>query len=469
MKIRLFNRYWPAIGAVSFAVELGLLLASFSLAHRLRSWVFFGTEDFTIYTPVEFLVRALVFILVLETFLYINGLYEFSEPISKRQLGIRLLRALFFSSITLWTLFYILPAVTTGRGVSGLALLMAFAALSAWRLFLLSSVRGRVVERILIIGSDDAARGLAHEVLKHKHQGYEIVGFLADDPALLGVSLVNPRVIGTTAQACELALANDVHRVVVAQQDNRGRVSLDSLLDCKTNGIVVDRSSAYYEKLTGRIMLDQLRIKSWLVFSQGFLVAKSTLLAKRSLDICASVAGLLVFLPVMALIGLAIRLESKGHAIYRQVRVGRGGKTFKIVKFRSMHDGAEEDGIPQWAAANDGRVTRLGRFLRSSRLDELPQLWNVLLGHMSLVGPRPERPEFVKQLITDCQLYERRLAVRPGITGWAQINAEYAASFEASVEKLEYDLFYIKNLSFFLDLSILASTLRIVLLGRGSR
>ena len=296
-----------------------------------------------------------------------------------------------------------------------------------------------------------------------------MVGFVADEPELQGVSLVNPQVIGTTADALDLALTHRVNRVVVAQQENRGRVNLDSLLRCKTSGIPVDKGPAYYEQLTGKIMLEDQTVKSWLIFSSGFVVSRSVLFMKRILDLAAASIGLVLSSPVMLLTAVAVRLESPGSVLYRQERVGRQGRLFTLWKFRSMRADAEAEGQAVWAQEEDPRVTWVGSLIRKFRIDELPQLWNVLVGDMSFVGPRPEREPFVRELIERFPLYEQRLVVRPGITGWAQIKASYASSFEESKEKLRYDLYYIKNLSILLDLSILGGTLRAVLVGQGAR
>jgi sugar transferase (PEP-CTERM system associated) len=243
---------------------------------------------------------------------------------------------------------------------------------------------------------------------------------------------------------------------------------MDSLLECKTSGIKVQEGSSFYEQLTGKIMIEGLR-KSWLIFSDGFVVSRGTLFAKRLLDLTVAAVGFVLSFPLMLLVALAVRLDSPGPVLFRQERLGRGGRPFTLWKFRSMRTDAEAKSGPAWAAKDDPRVTRIGRFLRKARLDELPQFWNVLVGDMSLVGPRPERELFVKQLLETCPFYEQRLVVRPGLTGWAQVKAPYASSFEESVEKLKYDLYYIKNLSLFLDISILLSTARIVLLGKGAR
>jgi sugar transferase (PEP-CTERM system associated) len=413
-------------------------------------------------------MEALAFMIVGLLSLYINGLYDFGERRTVRQITILLLRAFTLGALALAAVYFLIPTIVMGRGVFALAFAFAVAAVTAWRVVLRWMLNtDKFAERVLIVGTDEKAIDIARETLSRKHLGFRVVGFLDDDPKLQGVSLLNPRVIGTTSQACQLARQHGVSRVVVAALDQRARVSMDSLLECKTSGIRVQEGSSYYEQLTGKIMVEGLR-KSWLIFSDGFVVSRGVLFTKRLLDIVAASIGLILGLPLMVLVALAVRLDSPGPILFRQERIGRSHKPFTIAKFRSMRDDAEKDG-PVWATQGDVRVTRVGRFIRNTRLDELPQLWNVLIGDMSLVGPRPEREMFVRQLLETSPYYGQRLVVRPGLTGWAQIKAPYASSFEESIEKLKYDLYYIKNMSLFLDISILLSTARIVLLGRGAR
>jgi sugar transferase (PEP-CTERM system associated) len=462
--IRLFNRYWAVPAAVSLVVEGLLLLAAVPLATKLRLGVGPGTPP----PGSTVLLDAWTFMIIGLLCLYANSLYDFGERLSSRELLIRLLRTFSVLAVTAWALYFVVPVVQTGRGVFALSLAFGMSFVLAWRVVLRWILRSEgFAERVLVIGADQKAIDIARETLARKHLGYRVVGFLDDDPALQGVSILNPRVIGTTGQACELALQHGVTRVVVAAMDYRGRLSMDALLSCKTHGIRVQEGSSYYEQLTGKIMIEGLR-KSWLIFSDGFVVSRGTLFAKRLLDILAASVGLIAALPFMLLVALAVRLDSPGPIFFRQERVGRGGRPFTLWKFRSMGTDAEAGGA-RWAVEGDPRVTRVGRFIRKTRLDELPQLWNVLVGDMSLVGPRPERRMFVDQLKEQCPWYEQRLVVRPGLTGWAQVKAPYASTFEESIEKLKFDLYYIKNLSLFLDISILLSTARIVLLGRGAR
>jgi sugar transferase (PEP-CTERM system associated) len=463
--IRLFNRYWSLPAFLSLGVEGPLLCLALYVGTWIRLRMIANGQ-----TPPPSLLagEGLVFALVGLLAFYLNGLYDFVEPISARLLFIRLLRAMTLASIALWALYFVVPELQIGRGIFVLAILLAGLAVTLWRVLLRYVVlKEGFGERVLIVGSGEKAIELAREVLHRKHLGYRVVGFLDDDPRLQGVSLLNPRVIGTTAQCRELALAHGVTRVVVAPGDSRGSISMDALLACKTSGVRVQEGSSYYEQLTGKILIEGLR-KSWLIFSDGFVVSPGVRFAKRALDLVVSFVGLLLAAPLMALVALAVRLDSPGPVFFRQERVGRGGRLFTLWKFRSMRPDAEAAGA-RWAVAGDPRVTRVGRLIRKTRLDELPQLWNVLVGDMSLVGPRPERLHFVRQLKEKNPYYEQRLVVRPGLTGWAQIKAPYASSFEESIEKLKYDLYYIKNISLFLDVSILLSTARIVLLGRGAR
>ncbi|HEX7181198.1 MAG TPA: TIGR03013 family XrtA/PEP-CTERM system glycosyltransferase [Thermoanaerobaculia bacterium] len=461
--IHRFGRYWSRPAMWSLLMEGLILYLAIPMGTYWRLDVGPGSPP----AHYELILETIAFMTVCLLSFYINGLYDFGERLTNRQFWIALLRAFSLAAVALSVIYFAFPKVLTGRGVFALALFFAVVGVVVWRLILRVILKSLFAERILIVGTDEKAIDIARETLHRKHLGYRVVGFLDDDPNLQGVSLLNPRVIGTTRQACQLAVQHGATRVVVAGMDFRGRVSMDSLLECKTSGIKVQEGASYYEQITGKVMLEGLR-KSWLIFSDGFVVSRGTLFAKRLLDLTAASIGLIPAAPLMLLVAIAVRLDSRGPVLFRQERLGRGGKPFTLWKFRSMTTDAEKNGAA-WAVTNDPRVTRVGRFIRKTRLDELPQLWNVLVGDMSLVGPRPEREQFVRQLIESIPFYEQRLVVRPGLTGWAQIKAPYASSFEESMEKLKYDLYYIKNLSLFLDISILLSTARIVLLGRGAR
>jgi len=463
--IRIFNRYWSAPAVLSLVFESVILYVSVLVASYIR----FGFDPSPTVGDPDTHVKAAIFAVVGALSFYAGGFYEFSEKSGRRQLIMCLLRSLTTCTLALWALYFVFPSVMTGRGVFGLSLLLAGLTIFGWRLLLTWVLSwDRFAERILIAGADGTAVRMASVLLDKKHLGYRIVGFVDDDPKLQGLSLINPRVIGSTNQILELARAHRADRVVVAQADQRGKVSMDTLLECKTSGIRVQEASTLYEQLTGKILIENLR-KSWLVYSDGFVVSPGKVIVKRILDCMAASIGLVLGAPLMVLTALAVRLESPGPVIYRQERVGRHGKLFTVLKFRSMRADAEAQTGPVWAVKGDPRITRLGKLLRKTRLDEMPQLWNVLIGDMSLVGPRPEREHFVNELKRENPFYEQRFVVRPGLTGWAQINAEYADTKEEIFEKLKLDLYYVKNMSVLLDLSIMASTIRIVLLGKGGR
>lgn len=460
---RFLSRYWALPMALALGMEALLAVAAVRLGFALRFW---GEPE---RLPRNWALAAVAFAGAVLLSFYVQGLYDSEEGCRGKRLRLRLAKAFGLATVALWVVYYAYPALSVGRGVYAISVIAAALLIAGWRALLCSAFDGELFcRRVLIVGSDAGAIQIAKHILARRHLGYRVVGFLDDDAALQGVSLVNPRVLGTTSQAAALARAHGVSEIVVAQGDNRGRLDLDSLLDCKTAGVAVQESTAFLEKLTGRIRLDSLR-RSSLVFSDGFVISGYTVVVKRMLDLVVTSIALIFAAPLMLLVAGAILVDSGRPVLFKQERVGRRGRIFTLLKFRSMRNGAEAPGEARWAAANDGRTTRVGRIIRRARLDELPQLFNVLRGDMSLVGPRPEREPFARELERLCPLYRHRLAVRPGLTGWAQIRAPYAASLEESLEKLEYDLYYIKNLSLWLDLSILASTARTVLLGRGSR
>jgi len=281
------------------------------------------------------------------------------------------------------------------------------------------------------------------------------------------VEASKPMVIGDYSQILPICQNGDVDRIIVALDERRGKFPLEQLLYCRLKGIRVDDGIAFTEQMAGKLSVENLH-PSFLIFSDGFKRSAILKKVKRGLDILGSVLGLALFIPVSLIVSIAIKLDSKGPILYRQERVGRDGKIFRLLKFRSMYMDAEENG-PEWARVNDERITRMGRIIRNMRLDEIPQILNVLKGDMSFVGPRPERPFFVDKLINELPFYSERHVIQPGITGWAQIRYRYGASEEDALQKLKYDLYYIKHMSTILDLIIIFETVKIVLLGKGAR
>ncbi len=304
---------------------------------------------------------------------------------------------------------------------------------------------------VLIVGSGQLAALVANHLQRSPFAGFRFLG------------MVDP----TNGETMRLIEKERPEKVIVAMEDRRGHLPTEALLTLKAEGVDVLDALSFYERLTGKISLEHLK-PSWLLFGEGFRRGVSIRAAQRSLDLILSTVGLVLSLPLLLFVPLLIRLDSSGPVFYRQERMGRGGRVFQLLKFRTMRPDAEGNG-PVWAIEDDPRVTRVGRFLRKWRLDEVPQMINVLRGEMSFVGPRPERPVFVRLLSEKIPYYPLRHSVRPGITGWAQVRYRYGASVEDAAEKLKYDLYYVKNSSLFLDLSILFQTARVVLLAEGSR
>jgi sugar transferase (PEP-CTERM system associated) len=322
-------------------------------------------------------------------------------------------------------------------------------------------------KRVLILGDGLLAQDVARALVFDRSHRYDVKGFLSYDPARIGTSLVNPGVIGTTDQLFELSEKFKIEMIAVCVEDRRGTLPLDSLLDAKSMGLEVVDGHRLYEMECGRLSVDELK-PSFLIFSSGFKRKPVIMLLKRIGEVLVALLGLVVLAPLLGLIALLIKMGSSGPVLYRQTRVGLHGYPYVLLKFRSMRSDAEVEGI-QWATVGDTRVTKIGAWLRKLRLDELPQLWNVVKGNMSLVGPRPERPHFVQDLRKRIPYYDLRHTVRPGVTGWAQIRFQYAGSIEDSHIKLQYDLYYVKNLSLWLDLRILFRTIGVLCRGEGAR
>jgi sugar transferase (PEP-CTERM system associated) len=319
----------------------------------------------------------------------------------------------------------------------------------------------------MIVGAGPLAGNIAKEIVERMDTGFKLIGFIADDPERVGEKLVNPSIIGDPSQILDIATKENVDRIVVALEERRGKFPDAQLLECKMRGMAVEEGIRFYEHLTGRLQVESLHPSS-LIYSEGFRKSKLTMWTKRASEFALSLIGLILLSPVILVLSLLIKIDSRGPVFYKQERVGERGKIFKLIKFRSMVQNAEANG-PVWAEQNDKRITRVGRWMRKWRLDEIPQMFNVLKGDMSFVGPRPERPFFVEKLRKQIPFYDQRFSVRPGVTGWAQIKYPYGATNKDALEKLKYDLYYIKNLSLLYDLIIIFETIKVVLFGKGAR
>lgn len=400
---------------------------------------------------------------------YLFDLYDFLVMHDRRELVLRLIQALGLAWIGLAFSFYMFPELMLGRGISLIALPLALGLMVFWRVsihwFLGHPDFG---ERILIVGSGILAVEMAREVLNRPDAGYRIIGFVGNDAELLGKSLINPRVIGLTEQLDEIVKRENIDRIVVAMGERRGQLPTNKLLKLSLAGqVTIEEGASFYERITGRVSLNMLR-PSWLIFTSRGRRAKLSEVSRIVVHWLVALAGAILSLPIVIVTAVLIKLESKGPVFYKQERVGKNGRTFTLTKFRSMGVDAEQDG-PVWASKGDARTTRVGRVIRKIRIDEIPQFWNILKGEMSFVGPRPERPHFVAQLAEEIPFYEQRHLIAPGLTGWAQIKYPYGASIEDARQKLQYDLFYIKNQSLILDAIILFETVKIILFGRGAQ
>jgi sugar transferase (PEP-CTERM system associated) len=400
---------------------------------------------------------------------YLFDLYDFLVMHDRRELVLRLIQALGLAWIALAFSFYSFPSLELGRGISLIALPLALTLMVSWRVsihwFLGHPAIG---ERILIVGSGNLAVELAREVLHRPDAGYRIVGFVGNDAELLGKSLINPRVIGMTEELDKIVKREGIDRIVVAMGERRGQLPTNKLLQLSLAGhVTIEEGASFYERITGRVSLNMLR-PSWLIFTGRGRQKKLAEISRAVVHWLVALVAAILSLPVVVLTAILIKLESRGPVFYKQERVGKNGRTFVLTKFRSMRVDAEQDG-PVWASKDDARTTRVGRIIRKVRIDEIPQFWHILKGEMSFVGPRPERPHFVSQLAEEIPFYEQRHLIAPGLTGWAQIKYPYGASIEDARQKLQYDLFYIKNQSLFLDAIIMFETIKIILFGRGAQ
>lgn len=449
-------------------VETLLLFVTALAATQIR----FGSESSDVLFNQRGWMKLVMLTIVIQLAFYLFDLYDLPTTRRYRRVIINLIIALSVATVLLSILFYVVPALELGRGVFLVHVTLILAVISAWRLVVAWSTghpQLGVRERVLILGSGDQAIELAKATLERLSSGFHIVGFIDNKPELIGKSLINPKVIGLTADIGELVEEYQVDRIVVAVADRRGKFPTEELLNLSLSGrVAVEESARYYERLTGKIASEMLR-PSWLIFSRGNRFSDFEGHVRRVLNAGFAAVGFVLSLPIMLLTALAVKLDSRGPVFYVQERVGKNGRTFKIIKFRSMRVGAEAKSGPVWAEEDDPRVTRVGRIIRKLRFDELPQFVNVIRGDMNFVGPRPERPMFVEQLGEIVPYYSQRHLVKPGLTGWAQIKYPYGASVEDSIEKLRYDLYYIKNQSLLLDAIIVFETIKIVMFGRGGR
>lgn len=462
---RLSGKKQTATVLIVWASETLIIFLAALLAAYLR--FYFTRISLVAYDP--FLVKTLVLTVIYIIVLHAMRLYTPDMYRPDRTMLVRLVQATAISTIALLIVFYVVPPLKTWRGILLFHTILLPCAVLLFRLVVTRIFKIELPKKnVLIIGTGKLAKKIGEEIYEDASLGLHLTGFIDDDPEKLGVSLVNPGVIGGYGDINRLSNSEDIDTIIVALPDKRAKLPMSALLDCKLQGIKVEEGETFNERVTGKIPLDHLK-PSWMVFSDGFKSLRSRKILKRVLDILMAFSMLIVAAPLMVITAAAIKLTSKGPAIFKQVRVGENGRNFNIYKFRSMRHDAEAGTGPVWAGASDSRVTLIGRFIRLTRIDELPQIINVVKGDMSFVGPRPERPFFVLKLREVIPYYEMRTVVKPGITGWAQIKYPYGATVQDALEKLQYDIYYIKNMSPLLDFMIFVMTAKVVLTGKGAR
>lgn len=463
MNLRVFNVYYPIRNIAFFTIEAVLIFFSILIASVLKIHILDGLPFFWGETLPKIALVTLVCLLSL----YYHDLYNFEQISDSNLLIIRLLQTLGVACIALALIYIIFPTLVIAERVSMLALILIIALLISWRLLYNWALKEkRLTEKVLMLGGTAFANTIVDEIDRRQDTGFQVVGVLSDTNTSIPPNNGIP-ILGEIADVQKVAERASCDRIVVALAERRGQLPLHELLDLKLKGGQINDGVKFYEHLTGKIMVERLQ-PSYLIFSDDLKLNGIRLKSKRLTDIFFSLLGLVLFLPISILTAIAIKLESKGPILYKQERVGKGGELFILYKFRSMYVDAER-GNPVWADVNDRRVTRVGRFIRKTRFDEIPQLINVLKGNMSFVGPRPERPYFVDQLKEIIPYYMQRHVIKPGMTGWALIKFGYGGSVEDAIEKLKYDLYYIKNMSLLFDLAIVFETTKLILLQKGAR
>jgi len=468
--IRVFDRYVPARTVLELVTDFMVLLGSAILSGG--TLIALGRRfDPDLVVLQDTLLPAVIFAAVMLLLYVTFGAYQRDRVNSLRML---LLCALLATMVSVGPLFFVYFKLFFPHRYAlrflGFAYVYQFLGMAFIRQPLLGTYGDRVKTRkVLVIGCGPEAAAVASDLDTQLQGAYRVVGFVPSGHEVEPVGTLSAPVFGKSTQLDSLVAEHGVDDIVVCVREQRGgALPLRQLLDCRILGVPVHSLSAFSERIKGEVPLDSLKA-SWLIYSNGFDQGLMRTAIKRTFDLLVASILLLLAWPVMLLTALAIRIEDGGPVIFRQERIGRVGRPFQVLKFRSMRTDAEKDGVARWAQANDDRITRVGRFIRKTRIDELPQLFNVLRGDMSLVGPRPERPSFVEQLTAEIPFYAIRHSVKPGVTGWAQVRYSYGASLAESRRKLQFDLYYVKNHSLLLDLQIIMETVRVVVFGEGAR
>jgi sugar transferase (PEP-CTERM system associated) len=467
--LRIYNHYISRFTILLVSIEILLIFATFFLGANVRFMNFMGLSETTFVSYISLLPEAAIFVLVLMLSMSVMGMYQLHDLPDFKATFVRLMpsMALCFGLMTL--VFYLIPEIYLGRGVLVIIMLLSFFSILLLRAILFRWFsKGILQTRALVLGVGDSANELINQAEDDSdYRKPKFIGFVP----FQGENRVVPDTVILPDEGSLAALVKkyNVEEIIIATQERRGgSFPIQELLECKMHGIEVTDIATYFERELKHIRMDSL-YPSWLVFGGGFDQSFLRSAVKRIFDVIASVILLIVTLPIMLITIVLILIEDGFPIFYRQERVGKGGDAFMVLKFRSMRKNAEQGQQPQWAATDDPRVTFVGRMMRKLRIDELPQIVNVLKNEMSFVGPRPERPYFVDMLSAQVPYYNIRHSVKPGITGWAQVRYPYGSSVEDAIEKLQYDLYYVKNHSLFFDVVILIHTVEVVLFGKGGR
>jgi len=455
--IRLFNVYYPVRTLILLVGEALIVWTSFLLGTVLV----LGPDSYLVLNYEYGYVKIVAFTVAVLICSYWFDLYDTSRINTRGELLFRILMVPGVLAFLMAGIAYLRPGYLLGDGSTAISLVILTVALLGWRLGYSWLIQLPIlIERVYVLGTGDRAQRLVQGLRQNPELGVEIASWTGKLEGAITIESVG-------AHLMEVCRDRRIHRVIVAMPDRRGMIPMHQLMELRMQGVKIEEATSWLEKISGKIEVDNL-YPSWLVFSDGFRRSALFVAIRRFLSLLISLIGLLLALPLIPLVMLVIVLDSKGPIFYTQARMGKGGKIFNVVKFRTMRQDAEATG-PQWAGDHDPRVTRVGKFLRASRLDEIPQLWCVLKGDMAFVGPRPERPEFIEWLSKEIPYYGVRHMVRPGVTGWAQVKYKYGSTVEDAREKLKYDLFYIKNASIGLDLLIMFQTIKTVILRRGAQ
>ena len=464
--IHLFRQYFAIRKAIFILGEAVLIycavtLASFALMREEVTFPFLLESAWW---------KILLVTLAAQLSLYFTDLYEV-QPIGNRfELAIRLIQSIGITSIALAVVYFLWEKAMIGRWNFFVSSIFVIFFLSSWRFLYAYAIKKNLfAEKALIVGDGELAGDLLKEIRTRRDISYDIRLVVGHENGNYSRNpLEGVPVRYGFDKLCDLAETEQVSSIIVALDQKRGIMPYKQLLNCKVRGFSIIDGESIYERVTGKVLVERIN-PSWLIFSDGFVKSPVTRFTKRLVGFVLSSMMLVLLSPLILIVALAIKLDSKGPVLFIQDRVGEDGEIFKVYKFRSMREDAEALSGPVWAEEDDPRITRVGKIIRKLRIDELPQLWNVLKGDMSFVGPRPERPFFVEKLKKTVPYYNERFAVKPGVTGWAQVKYAYGATEQDALEKLKYDLYYIKNMSLIMDLMVIFLTVKIVLLGRGSR